>query len=322
MCRDKKFPTVPNKQIDCEVKSLRVSCTNKGNARGRGCAWRGEIRAVEAHKKTCPLEMVNCEYHNVGCRAKMCRQDLKEHNKLKVQEHLALNTLKLKNLERLVYRLAVNDISGTSEDGEFWCIQLESLAEITALGDQVCPVIVKMAGFAAVKENEEKWFSDPFYTHNKGYKVCLCVDTDGFKDGDIESMDDSESSDGGSNVYLSVFLYLMKGPHDDELTWPLRGELKVKLLNQISDSGHHSETIDFDDDTPNAAVYRVIDDDDRAAEGLGDNEFISHDDFYDTSINMLKMTTFSFTLLLNYQVLNLDLIILIFKFHFVICYSS
>jgi len=58
-----------------------------------------------------------------------------------------------------------------------------------------------MPGFAAVKKNEEKWFNDSFYSHNKGYKVCLCVDTDGFKDGDSESSDDS--SNGGSNMYLS-----------------------------------------------------------------------------------------------------------------------
>ena len=31
-------------------------------------------------------------------------------------------------------------------------------------------------------------------------------------------------------THLSVFLFLMKGPHDDELTWPLRGKCEVKLL--------------------------------------------------------------------------------------------
>ena len=53
----------------------------------------------------------------------------------------------------------------------------------------------------------------------------------------------------------------MKGPHDDGLTWPLRGEFEVKLLNQVSDGDHHSETVDFDDDTPSEAIYRVMDDD-------------------------------------------------------------
>lgn len=118
MCRDEEFPTVPNKQIDREVKSLMVSCTNKE----KGCKWKGEIRAVETHRKSCTMEMVRCEYYNVGCKVTMCRKDLKQHNKLKVEEHLALSTLKLNNLERLVYRLVVNQICDTSEDDEYWCM--------------------------------------------------------------------------------------------------------------------------------------------------------------------------------------------------------
>ena len=279
MCRDEEFPTVPNKQIDREVKSLIISCTNKE----KGCTWKGEVRAVEVHIKTCPQELVQCEYHNVGCKAKMCRKDLKQHNKLKMEEHLALNTLKLKNLERLVYRLTVNDITGTTEDDDYWSMQLDSLAAITASsGDQVCPVILKMPGFAATKKNEEKWFSDPFYTHDKGYKMCLCVDTEGFDD-DSDSADSSDDGSNSSSTHLSVSLYLMKGLYDDKLTWPLEGKFKVKLLNQVSDDTHHSETVYFDDDTPAEAVYRVMDDD-RADEGFGDDEFISHDDFYDTTL--------------------------------------
>ena len=63
-----------------------------------------------------------------------------------------------------MYRLAVNDISGTSEDDDNWSMQLESLVAITASSrDQVCPVILKMPGFATVKKNGEKWFNDSFY---------------------------------------------------------------------------------------------------------------------------------------------------------------
>ena len=32
----------------------------------------------------------------------------------------------------------------------------------------------------------------------------------------------------------------MKGPHDDELRWPLREEFEMKLLNQIGDYQHCS----------------------------------------------------------------------------------
>ena len=60
----------------------------------------------------------------------------------------------------------------------------------------------------------------------------------------------------GKDTHLSVSLYLMKGPHDDELTWPLRGKFEIKLMNQISDSKHHSKTMTYDDDDEDA-VHRV-----------------------------------------------------------------
>ena len=115
MCHNEEFPTVLNKQIDREVKSLMVLCTNKQ----KGCMWKGEVRAVESHTNSCSLEMVRCEYYNVGCKAKVCRKDLKQHNKLKVEEYLALNTLKFNNFEHLVYQLVVNEMNDTSEDDAY-----------------------------------------------------------------------------------------------------------------------------------------------------------------------------------------------------------
>ena len=140
-----------------------------------------------------------------------------------------------------------------------------------------------MSGFAAVKKNAERWFSGSFFTHNKGYKMCLCVDTSNFGDDNDSSDDGSDDDDSSSSSsHLSVSLFLMKGPHDDALTWPLRGEFDVNLLNQVSDMVHHSQSIHFDDDTPIGATSRVMDDD-RATEGFGNDEFISHEEFYDAS---------------------------------------
>ena len=50
----------------------------------------------------------------------------------------------------------------------------------------------------------------------------------------------------GEGTHLSVYLNLMKGSHDDELTWPPKGKFVIKLLNQISDSEHHSVIMSFD----------------------------------------------------------------------------
>ena len=78
---------------------------------------------------------------------------------------------------------------------------------------------------------ELSWsYSRKFSHHNNGYKMCLNVCAGG--EGDDEG------------THLSIFLYLMKGPHDDNLKWPLRvntlASLVVKLLNQISDNLHYT----------------------------------------------------------------------------------
>ena len=51
-----------------------------------------------AHRKECPLEMVLCEYHNVGCEERMMRKSKKEHEKEQMEKHLLLNKYMLNNL--------------------------------------------------------------------------------------------------------------------------------------------------------------------------------------------------------------------------------
>ena len=110
--------------------------------------------------------------------------------------------------------------------------------------------------------------SDSFYTHNKGYKMCLRVDAAGHGK--------------AKGTHLSVFLYLMKGPHDDELTWPLRGEFEIKLLNQISDSEHHLMNLTFDDNTKGG--NKRVTEGDRAARGWGYHQFIFNKDLHKTTL--------------------------------------
>ena len=38
---------------------------------------------MEAHRKECPLEMIQCEYHNVGCEVRMAHKDQERHKKEK-----------------------------------------------------------------------------------------------------------------------------------------------------------------------------------------------------------------------------------------------
>ena len=120
-----------------------------------------------------------------------------------------------------------------------------------------------MSKYNMKKKNIVQWFSDPFYTHNKGYKMYLRIDAAG--DGK------------GKGTHLSAFLYLMKGPHDDELTWPLRGNFEIKLLNQISDSEHYSGTVTYDDKASSKSAGRVVNGK-RAMDGRGKHAYLSNED--------------------------------------------
>ena len=111
------------------------------------------------------------------------------------------------------------------------------------------------------KRDKVQWYSDPFFCYNKGYKMCLRV----YAAGD------------GKGTHLSVYLNLMKGPHDDELTWPLRGKLEIKLLNQIRDSKHHSITLSYD----SINVGRLTEQ--NRGNGWGYHQFISNDNLNKTT---------------------------------------
>jgi len=62
-----------------------------------------EIRSVhhedmEAHRKECPLEMIQCEYYSVGCkRIKLACKDNEKHKKENMEDHLRMTMLELAN---------------------------------------------------------------------------------------------------------------------------------------------------------------------------------------------------------------------------------
>ena len=114
-----------------------------------------------------------------------------------------------------------------------WPTYMKKEAANLTSGDQIVPVVVKMSDYSKKRKDQIGWYCDSFYSHHKGYKICLSIDVAGFGD--------------GSSTHLSVGLLLMKGPHDDQLRWPLKGKCKVKLLNQIADSEHHSVAGSYSD---------------------------------------------------------------------------
>ena len=94
--------------------------------------------------------------------------------------------------------------------------------------------------------------------------MCIQVDANGYH--------------AGRHTYVSVYACLMKGRNDDNLPWPFTGEITITLLNQLEDDNHHTLMVSFPEDS-DETNERVVDEE-RAPEGCGWDEFISHDELY------------------------------------------
>ena len=67
----------------------------------------------------------------------------------------------------------------------------------------------------------------------------------------------------------------MKGEFDDELTWPFRANIIIKLLNQERDEDHYTKVVSFDDSASDDTSGRVTEGEMSEA-GRGAATFISH----------------------------------------------
>ena len=109
--------------------------------------------------------------------------------------------------------------------------------------DSSAPFSFTMKSFEHRKQQKVIWFGPSFYSHSGGYKMQLRVDSSGTQDGE--------------GTHVSVYVYLMKGEFDDELSWPFQGHVTVRILNQLKDSNHYERVIDFPKGTNPLSVNRV-----------------------------------------------------------------
>ena len=135
-----------------------------------------------------------------------------------------------------------------------WSVQLNYLCKTC---NNVLPnVYVKATEFVLYSRKRWYYYSQSFYTCDKGYKMCIFMSS--------------------NNNYVSVWALLMSGEYDNHLRWPVKGTLKVQLLNQFYD-GNHTEPTDivFDGAEDNSCCQRVLVGD-RSQFGNGFETFISH----------------------------------------------
>ena len=263
-----------------ECKCYPLSCPNHCTP------YAIERQNLEHHvSKDCPLTVVNCDFHYAGCEVRLPRKDMPAHR----ADNLVLHVSQLASLnQKLTERLCSNDKETDKlrqelkdvmakldkKEQEMEQLKVKQEQDRTELERQVkcvharigVPVQITMPDFEKHKAASDEWFSEPFYTHPGGYRMCLCVRVVG--------------------NWVSVLAYLMRGEYDDLLKWPLLCDITVQLLNQKDDKQHHERTFNFgrryDDD-----ALRVTKSE-RAKSGWGGVDFLSHTDFYRRRDTYLK----------------------------------
>ena len=123
------------------------------------------------------------------------------------------------------------------------------------------PFSFTMPDFQQKKNSKSSWYSPSFYTHPRGYKMCVRVEANGWRDGE--------------NRHVSVYLYMMQGEYDESLKWPFRGDITVQLLNQMRDGGHHTGVINVTYRADDAFCKRVLSEE-RSPGGWGLSKFVCH----------------------------------------------
>ncbi len=232
----KHWPVCGSFPIQCPKK-----CSNK-------TMKRQDLRSHTIND--CPLTIVDCDFKSIGCKVRLPRNRLSSHLTEARRAHMSLQTKQLVELK---------------EENKQLKQQVEKLTkdlEKYQIGTPLCPVELIITNFEKHKKDSDDWSSPPFYTHPKGYKMCLLVYAGGNGD--------------GANTHVSLFLMRMKGEYDEPLKRPLRGKFTIQLMSQDGDerSDYHIKTITYDVSTSGEDCDRVVAMDGEL--GLGTHKFIAH----------------------------------------------
>ena len=260
-----------------QCKSLPQPCPNSCGAENM------LLEEREEHSKICPLEIITCVYHKVGCTDTFARKNQIEHEKGNMEKHLLLAKEKLtvckKNFEEELSQVEaftqtkIDDLQSQLQKKRqqlegilsIWSFNIQAQAAKLSMGNQSAPVIVKVPEITHKKDNKLDWFSDPFFANS--YKLCLRVYANGC--GNCKG------------THLSVFFCIMKGPNDDNLSWPLRGIFTVQLLNQLSNEGHYSKKVVYQGN-PNEYGDKVVADE-KSSLGWGLSSFMPHTELFNNT---------------------------------------
>ena len=169
-CGEDAVNMVPDAKSKKEIKNLEVAC--------KQCGWKGKFNEIDDHFPCTSPQIILCPYSaETKCCETFPQKDLSDHLTNYQEKHLtgALKTIRDLNATTSELKTQVAELS----------MKLAETQECTQ--PQVPPLIFPIMQFRSDLDKFEKisrsnpdeiyccWYTPPFYTHNRGYKLKLCV---------------------------------------------------------------------------------------------------------------------------------------------------
>ncbi len=257
---------------------LQLKCPNRPYTCTQ-CEQEMEFRSARSHAATsCPKRRYTCPHCNEAgmydelttthltvctkvkvmcskCYTQILRCDQPNHHLVCLNEPLRCKYYNIGCGEKPLRK----DLSKHEENAQVHLsLATDKVLKLTSMLVLKNTQTIKITSFKQKKSQANISFSSGFSTSEKGYKMCLRVDANG--------------EGAGAGTHVSVYAYLMKGDHDDTLTWPFTGSVTFELLNQLEDKNHYKLTLTFPADS--VGSQQVVEG--ERGRGWGNPEFISN----------------------------------------------
>ena len=289
LCNATDFTTLLHKGVQREVNALVIYCKWKR----LGCEWQGKLAEIGEHldpkeegpcKSGCGYVLVECSNK---CGAMVERRQLVQHemddcpkrlvevqmssltwkleNRLKVVETKLEDVLKEKDAmkDRL---LDIKEQNKTLiKENQVLKRELEVVKRITLHTADTPPYYYTVHNFNHYKKADMVLFSPPFYSHLGGYKLRLQLYPNGTKH--------------AKNSAISLFVGIMVGEYDSDLSWPFKGTITTEIFNCVKNAWDNtSETHLVPKYYSDRCVKRPVDC--VANDASGTVPWLSHDELY------------------------------------------
>ena len=173
--------------------SYPMPCTKK-------CGETLQRQNLENHiANDCPLTIINCDFQHVGCEVRLPHKDMPAHLGESVVTHMSMQIASHTKLEKENKKLK------------------QRVAELKQDIKTLSTTCTSTHGFiindiSRRKRKQEPWLSSPFYSHFKGYKMCVALHVN------------------ATNTIIAI--YILKGEYDEHLSWPFHGVVTVSLIGE------------------------------------------------------------------------------------------